>query len=121
MTPHVNETEFGYIIIEKQKYDYDIYIQLDGSVLKRKKKLSKAIYGTSHTISIEEAKHFFEKKAELVIIGTGQYSQVTLSEEAADYFKRKKCRVYCTSTPQAIQFWNDSDIKKRIALFHVTC
>lgn len=31
-------------------------IRLDGKVKKRKKKLSKAVYGTSHLVSLEEAK-----------------------------------------------------------------
>jgi len=121
MKPHINSTNFGSITIENQHYDYDIYIHLDRTIHKRKKKLSKAVFGTSHVISLDEAKYLFEKKAELLIIGTGQYDQVRLSEEAADFFNRKKCRVMCKATPQAIKKWNNTDVKKKIGLFHITC
>jgi hypothetical protein len=121
MKPHINATDFGSITIENLKYNHDVYIQLDGSVRKRKKKLSKAVYGTSHIISVEEARHIFDKDAELLIVGSGQYAQVTISEEAAEFFKRKKCHVKCAATPDAIKKWNQSEIKNKIGLFHVTC
>jgi hypothetical protein len=93
---------------------------LDGSVEKRKKKLSKKIYGTSHTISLEEARFVYEKGAELLIIGTGHYARVGLSDEAEKYFKKQGCRVKLKSTPKAIQVWNSAD-ETVIGLFHVTC
>ena len=36
-------------------------IRLSGEVVKRKKKLSKRLYGTSHIVSKDEAKFVFEK------------------------------------------------------------
>ena len=36
-------------------------IRLGGQVEKRKKKLSKAVYGTSHTISLAEAEHIHRR------------------------------------------------------------
>ncbi len=47
-------------------------IRLSGAIKKRKKKLSKAVYGTSHTISLDEAKQIYEDGAERLIIGSGQ-------------------------------------------------
>jgi hypothetical protein len=41
-------------------YGHDVVIRLSGKVKKRKKKLSKAKYGTSHKVSLEEAEHIFE-------------------------------------------------------------
>ena len=55
MKPHIDSTRFGSITISGEEYDHDIVIGLDGIVRKRKKKLSKAVYGSSHTISLEEA------------------------------------------------------------------
>jgi hypothetical protein len=49
-----------------------VIIRLDGQVEKRKKKLSKAVYGTSHT---------------------SQHGRVALSQEAAAYFARHRCQV----------------------------
>lgn len=46
-------------------------IRLCGRIKRRKKKLSKRIYGTSHTLSLDEAKHIFEKGTRTLIIGAG--------------------------------------------------
>ena len=48
MKPKIKDTSFGSISVGKKTYTYDIVIELDGSVRKRKKKLSKRLFGTSH-------------------------------------------------------------------------
>jgi hypothetical protein len=120
MKPEINKTSFGSITVNKEEYDHDIIIRLKGEIEKRKKKLSKAIYGTSHTISKDEAKYVYENGAEVLIIGSGQYGAVELSEEASEYFKKKNCQVVLLPTPEAIEEWNRAS-GKVIGLFHITC
>ncbi len=120
MKPEIKSTSFGSITINKEKYEHDIIITIDGEVKKRKKKLSKAIYGTSHTISRDEAKYVYEDGAEILIIGSGQYGASELSEEADEYLKKKFCKVILIPTPQAIKEWNKAK-GRVIGLFHVTC
>ena len=120
MKPKIDQTKFGSITIEAVVFEHDVIIRLDGAVTKRKKKLSKAIYGTSHIISLDEAIHVYQTGAERLIIGTGQHGMVKLSDEAADYFQRQKCPVTLLPTPQAIQTWNAAK-GAVIGLFHVTC
>ena len=120
MKPRIDQTVFGSITLEGTTYEHDVLIRLDGQVKKRKKKLSKAVYGTSHMVSQAEAKHIYEPGAQRLIIGTGQEGNVTLSDEAADYFKRKQCQVKLMPTPAAIDAWNEID-GPVIGLFHVTC
>ena len=50
MNPVINKTSFGSITVNGESYDHDIIISLDGKIKKRKKKLSKAVYGTSHNM-----------------------------------------------------------------------
>ena len=121
MQPIIDNIEFGSISIEKERYPHDVIIDLDGHVKKRKKKLSKAIYGTSHIISLDEAKYVYKKGARLLIIGAGQYSNVNLSNEAKDFFKQKNCKVILQATSKSIETWNKTKDKKTIGLFHVTC
>ena len=45
----IDETEFGSITIAGTTYDHDVVVRLSDKVVKRKKKLSKCLYGTSHT------------------------------------------------------------------------
>lgn len=120
MNPKIDSTKFGSITIEGTKYAHDVLIRLDGKVKKRKKKLSKAIFGTSHILSLDEAKYIYEDGAELIIIGSGQSGMLRLSEEAEQYFREKQINVVILPTPKAIQEWNKGK-KAAIAVFHVTC
>ena len=120
MKPTIDGTSFGSITIEGQTYRRDVLIRLGGEVVKRKKKLSKAVYGTSHLLSLEEAQHVYQEGAERLIVGTGQSGLLELSEDAADYLRRKGCRVELWPTEQAIGAWNQAE-GAVIGLFHVTC
>jgi len=116
----IDSTIFGAITIDGKTYEHDVVVRLSGEVVKRKKKLSKKLYGTSHVLSEDEAKFLFEKGCDQIIIGSGQMGNVHLSPEAEAYFERKGCEVLLKQTPEAIQVFNRSRAK-RIGLFHVTC
>jgi len=120
--PLIEATEFGSITLGGVVYDHDVLVCPDSTVKRRKKKLSKAVYGTSHTISVAEAKYVYGQGegAERLIIGGGQYGRVELSAEAADYLARKRCEVLLLPTPEVIASWNEAT-GRVIGLFHVTC
>ncbi len=107
----IDATEFGAVTIDAKTYEHDVIIRLSGKVEKRRKRLSKEKYGTSHIVSKEEAKFVFEDGCEVLIVGAGQDGNVRLSPEASTYFDKK---------PEAIVSFNRSRDKK-IALIHVTC
>jgi hypothetical protein len=116
----IDKTEFGSITIDGKKYEHDVIIHLSGQVDKRRKKLSKVEYGTSHIISKAEAKSIFEDGCCLLVIGAGQQGNVRLSPEASAYFEKKRCHVAIQPTPEAIELFNQSP-EKKIGLMHVTC
>jgi hypothetical protein len=116
----MDRTEFGSVTLDGEVFDHDVIIRLGGRVEKRKKKLSKAVYGTSHTISLAEAEHLYQEGVERLLIGAGQEGRVGLSEEAAAYFARKRCRVELLPTPEVIPVWNQAE-GAVIGLLHVTC
>ena len=89
----IDHTAFGEITIDGKTYDHDVVIRLSGEVVKRKKKLSKQLYGTSHIMSEDEAKFVFEKGCRQLILGSGQEGNVRLSPEAEAYFAKKDCQV----------------------------
>ena len=120
MKPRIEDTNFGSITIEGKTFNYDVIIRISGDVEKRKKKLSKSVYGSSHTISAGEAAYIYENDAEKMILGSGQYGMVSLSEEASEFFKERGCQVEILPTPVAIDAWNQSD-EGTIGLFHITC
>ena len=116
----IEGTSFGSITIDGKTYDHDVLIRLDGAIAKRKKKLSKKLYGTSHVVSEDEAKFVFEKGSELLVLGSGQEGNVRLSPEAETYLTKKGCKVVIQLTPEALRVFNNARGKK-IGLFHVTC
>jgi len=120
MEPRIDGTQFGSVTIDGKVFEHDVLIRLGGKVEKRNKKLSKAVYGTSHTISVAEAKHVHQKGAGRLLIGAGQQGRVGLSEEAAALFKRRRCQVELLSTPELIPVWNRAE-GAVIGLVHVTC
>ena len=120
MKPRIDATQFGCITIDGSDIAHDVLIRLSGEIKKRKKKLSKAVFGTSHTISRDEAEYIFEKGAKRLIVGSGQNGMVTLSDEASEYFKKEGVRVDLSPTPDAIRRWNEAK-GATIGLFHVTC
>ena len=120
MEPRIDRTQFGSVTIEGAVFTHDVIIRLGGQVNKRKKKLSKAVYGTSHTISLAEAKHVYQQGAARLLIGAGQSGTVALSQEAATYFQRHHCQVQLLPTPAVIPVWNQAE-GAVIAILHVTC
>jgi hypothetical protein len=120
MKPTLSGTGFGWIDVEEERISHDILIRLDGEVAKRKKKLSKEIYGTSHKISLAEAEYIYEDGAAGVLIGGGHFGRVRLSSEAKEFFENKNLPVSIQTTPAAVKAWNKS-VEKLIGLFHITC
>ena len=125
MKPRIDGTKFGSITVEGETHHEDILIRLDGQVKKRKKKLSKAVYGTSHIVSLAEAEHIYEEGAQpdvpvRIIFGTGQSGLLGLSDEATAYFQQKGCQVELLPTGEAVQAWNQAE-GAVVGVFHVTC
>ena len=120
MKPRIDKTKFGSITVDGQCYEHDLLIRLNGKVEKRKKKLSKEIFGTSHIISLAEAEYIYETGAEQLLIGGGQHGMVKLSDEAAAFFQERHCPVLIQPTPQAMLTWNEAK-GAVIGLFHITC
>jgi len=118
--PHIDDVAFGSITVAGDVIGHDVVIRLNGEVKKRKKKLSKQVYGTSHIVSLEEAKHVYEKGARGLVIGSGRSGLVELSEDAARFFRKKECKIVIRPTAEAARKWNDAH-GKWIGLFHITC
>jgi hypothetical protein len=118
--PHCDATGFGWIEIDGERYEHDVLIRLGGKIKRRKKKLSKQVYGTSHTLSRAEAEHVFEEGARVLVVGTGQDDCVRLSAEAAAFLEKHRCAVHLHPTPDALEAWNGAG-KDAVGLFHVTC
>ena len=120
MKPRIKGSKFGTIKIGGNTFKHDILIRLDGKISRRKKKLSKAVYSTSHKLSLAEAEFIYEQGADGIIYGTGHFGRSKLSPEAERFFQEKRCHIVLKKTPKAIDAWNKAN-GKVIGLFHLTC
>jgi hypothetical protein len=115
----IEGTTFGTITIDGKTYEHDVIIRLSGEGVKRKKKLSKKYYGTSHVLSKDEAKFVFERGCEQLILVRAKWA-MCISRQRLRLISPRRAARFCCSPPEAIDAFNRSHAKK-IGLFHVTC
>ncbi len=114
------ETGFGWIRIKGTRYEHDIVIHTDGTVSKRKKKLSKPYAGEyGHTpLSAGELGFLEEERPAVVYIGTGQYGDLPLTPDAAALLGPYTPVVRPTSDILPLL---EKELRKYAAVLHVTC
>ncbi len=119
-SPQIVATSFGRITIGRDIYEYDVYILASDEVKKRKKKLAKEVYGTSHKIGPTELKKLCKGHPAKIFIGTGQSGVAELTQEGDDYLRRHEVESCVLPTPDVIGPYNECPNPKA-ALIHVTC
>jgi hypothetical protein len=114
------KSEFGWIEIDKKRYEHDVIIHRDGSVTKRSKKRSKELKSTyGHTPLSDHELDFLEKeKPEIVYIGTGQYGDLPLTPEAKTVLSQFEMVI--RPTPEILDTL-EKEKRSFVAIIHVTC
>lgn len=122
----IEDTSFGEITVEGEKYDHDIVVTPD-EIQERKKWITKNKHETSHKFTREEMREYLEnvdtEKVEILIMGTGQYGKLSLLKETKKFLKEKGIEAIELKTPEAIELFNESNRprEKKLGIFHVTC
>ncbi len=115
-------TDFGWIEIDGKRYEHDVVVYPDGKVEKRRKEISKMKHGTSHMLDMEEIVWYLGHGEKAVVIGSGQYGLLDLTEEARKLLEDRKVEIYVLPTPEAIKKYEELRGKKpTLGIFHVTC
>lgn len=116
-----NGTYFGKVIINGEKYG-DVLIIKD-QIIPRDREMLESKYKTNHLIAYEEIENLLDGDPEFVIIGTGQYGALKISDKILEKFQKYGIKVLTFKTPQAIKEFNKlKKLGKKInALIHVTC
>jgi len=117
MKPIIKSKKIGSISINNQQIDYDIFINIEGLVMKREPDSNREIDYLELTLA--EANELYDPGANEMIIGSGEKSQLRLSNEATDFFEEKKCKIKLLPTQEAITYWNRYE-GHAIGLFHIT-
>jgi hypothetical protein len=95
----IENTTFGVITIDGKTYEHDVLIRLSGEVVKRKKKLSKKYYGTSHVLSKEEAKFVFERGCSQLVAARAKWATCACRRQQKRISKRKTAKSCCSLHP----------------------
>ena len=96
----IEGTTFGTITIDGKTYEHDVIIRLSGEVVKRKKKLSKKYYGTSHVVSKEEAKFVFEKGCEQSFSARARRAMSIYRRKLRPISRKRAARFCCSRRPR---------------------
>lgn len=114
------KTEFGWIEIRGTRYDHDIVIHTDGTISKRKKKLSKHYAGEyGHTpLAAEELVFLESERPAVVYIGTGQYGDLPLTPDTIALLEAYETVV--KPTPDLLPLL-EKEQRVCAAVLHVTC
>ena len=114
------KSEFGWIEIDRIRYDYDVIIHGNGSVTKRSKRKSKHLKSSyGHTpLSENELDFLKNEQPEKIFIGTGHYGDLPITPTAENMLNRFETII--RPTPEIL------DILKKerhlfVAIIHVTC
>lgn len=122
LSPEVMDvkTGFGWIEINKIRYEHDVVIHADGRVSKRKKKASKKYrdrYG--HTpLSKEELDFLAGEKPDIVYVGLGQYGDLPVTPGTGDLIA--SFHGILVPTPEILPVI-EKETRKFVAVLHVTC
>jgi hypothetical protein len=114
------KSEFGWIEVGGRRYDHDIVIHTDGSVSRRKKRLSKKLKGNFGHTPLSEAELAFlsDERPDVVYVGSGQYGSLPLTPGADEILSTFPTVVMPTG-----EILSSLDTEKRthVAILHVTC
>lgn len=111
----IENYSFGQIFINKEKYNSDLIIFKDH------------IYDSwwrkeGHNLCIDDITEIIDKKPDILIIGTGYYGLMKVSEELIKYLESNNIEVIIKKTKDACDEYNTLHQKKNVvAAFHLTC
>jgi hypothetical protein len=96
----IENTTFGSITVDGKTYEHDVLIRLSGEVVKRKKKLSKKYYGTSHVLSKDEAKFVFEGGATSLLLARAKWAMCAYRRKQKPISRKKTAKFCCGRPPR---------------------
>ena len=111
--PIINDSEYGWITIDSQKYESDVFINVNGEVEEREK---------SHEIKKEEIEYLLKDNPNVIVIGKGTSGSAECNADAKAFIEMLDVEVIIDNTPDIREKYNHYAAEKRVAaLIHTTC
>jgi hypothetical protein len=111
----IEHYEFGWYIIDGNRYEYDIVINLDGKVGTWERE--------GHIMVIDNVKKLVEQKPEVIVIGNGAEGRISVLPDVIKYIEGKGIQLIIKKTSDACKEFNNLEAqnKKVCAILHATC
>lgn len=113
----ITHYEFGKIKVDDKMYTSDIKIYNNNLV-------SNWWREEGHKLSLEDIKDILETNPEVIIVGSGAYSVLEVSEEVKKYCKEKNIQLIVENTYDAVKKFNSMysvSPRTTAGCFHLTC
>ncbi|MBD3405263.1 MAG: hypothetical protein GF411_03890 [Candidatus Lokiarchaeota archaeon] len=111
----IEDYEFGKVKINGKKYEDDLII-IDGTIY------PKWWRKEGHNLHLEDLTEIFSRKPDTLIVGTGFYGRMKVSEEIEKELEQIGCKLIVKKTKDAAKIFNEISDDKTIALaIHLTC
>jgi len=115
VSPKVEAYSFGMINIDGNIYTRDIIILPEG-VIDHWQRLN------GHNLIPEDIQAVFEASPEILIVGSGSFDRMKISEAIVQKAKQAGIQLICLPTGEAWQVYNTKRDDSRVAAaFHLTC
>ena len=113
--PEVKKYHFGTIVIDGTSYHRDVIIHPEGVYHPWWRK-------EGHNLAYEDLKPVIDMKIDLLIIGTGAFGRMKVSEEVKKRLEEWVSSIEILKTSKAVALYNEKKDKlKVVAALHLTC
>lgn len=113
----IDEYKFGKMVIDGETYNKDLIITKD-------RVLSNWWREKGHRLQLKDIKKVLEEqKPEVLIVGTGKFGMMKISDEVKDYLQEQKIELYEKESGKSTQEFNKqiNAGKNVVGAFHLTC
>ncbi len=112
----ITHYSFGKVIIDKKEYTADLIVFPDSISPSWWRK-------EGHGLCLEDLSEVLKKDIKYLVVGTGAYGRMKVSESLIAELKAKGIETYVMETDKAISLFNQflGEGKKVAGAFHLTC
>ena len=113
---HIGTYRFGKIDIDGRSYRSDVIITPEGVIDRWWRK-------DGHDLAVGDLADIIAAKPDILVVGTGYFGQMSLSEEARRYLGAQGIHVRESRTRQAVADFNQLKTQRArvVAALHLTC
>jgi len=103
-TPQIEWIGEGEVQINGQRHVEDLVTRADGSMHRRRRKLSRRVHGNPHVVSAEEVEYVCRgnPRPSTVIVGSGTEGRMALGQDACAWLEKQGIRAVCLPSMRAV-------------------